>query len=406
MKMIEGGVCAAKGFRAAGMHCGIRKDKSRLDLALIAADRECAAAALYTTNKVKSAPIYVTRDNLSDGRAMAVVANSGNANACVTGGQDAARKMCAAAAKALSIKPEDVIVASTGVIGQPLKVEFIEAGIPELAGKLEASAKGANDAACAIMTTDTFKKEAAVEFEISGKTARIGGMAKGSGMISPKMATMLCFITTDAAISAKMLETALRDITDRTFNCVSVDGDTSTNDTVAVMANGMAGNDEITSEGADFDAFRAALLTVCTSLCRDMAKDGEGATKLIECLISHAPDEETARVLSKSVINSSLVKTAFFGADANWGRILCALGYADAPLTVEKVKIELSSPKGTILVCENGQGVDFSEEKAKEILLENEIKILIDLHDGDAEGAAFGCDLSYEYVRINGDYRT
>ncbi|MBR2743501.1 MAG: bifunctional ornithine acetyltransferase/N-acetylglutamate synthase [Clostridia bacterium] len=406
MKKVTGGVCAAKGFRAAGMHCGIRKDKSRFDLALIAADKVCTAAALYTTNKVKSAPIYVTKKNLSDGRAMAVVANSGNANACVTGGEDAAERMCAAAAKALGISASDVIVASTGVIGQPLHVEFIESGMKECAGKLSADESGANDAAKAIMTTDTFKKEAAVEFELDGHTARIGGMAKGSGMISPKMATMLCFITTDAAISSQMLETALRDITDRTFNCVSVDGDTSTNDTVAVMANGLAGNTEITAPTAAFDAFKAALLSVCTSLCKDMAKDGEGATKLLECLITHAPSEQVARVLAKSVINSSLVKTAFFGADANWGRILCALGYADAPLKVDRVKIELSSPKGTILVCENGQGVDFSEEKAKEILLENEIKVLIDLSDGDASGEAFGCDLSYEYVRINGDYRT
>ena len=264
----------------------------------------------------------------------------------------------------------------------------------------------ASDAAAAIMTTDTFKKEAAVEFELSGKTARIGGMAKGSGMISPKMATMLCFLTTDAAISSEMLEAALRGVTDRTFNCVSVDGDTSTNDTVAIMASGMAENAKITAPGADFDAFKEALLSVCTVLCKNMAKDGEGATKLIECEISNAPDELTARALAKSVINSSLVKTAFFGADANWGRILCALGYADAPLKVERVKIELSSPKGTILVCENGQGVDFSEEKAKEILLENEIKVLVDLSDGEAKGSAFGCDLSYEYVRINGDYRT
>lgn len=406
MKIIEGGVCAAKGFSAAGIHCGIRKDKSRFDLALIAADTPCTAAALYTTNKVKSAPIYVTKRNLSNGVAQAVIANSGNANACTADGDEAAVRMCAAAANALSIKQEDVIVASTGVIGQSLNVSAIETHIEPLAAALKSDNESASDAAKAIMTTDTFKKEAAAEFELSGKTVRLGGMAKGSGMISPSMATMLCFITTDAAISSEMLEKALRSITDMTFNCVSVDGDTSTNDTVAIMASGLSGNTEITEEGEDFDIFKEALLTVCTRLCKDMAKDGEGATKLLECIVSNAPDETSARALAKSVIKSSLVKTAFFGADANWGRILCALGYADAPLKVERVKIELESPKGKILVCENGAGVDFSEELAKTILLENEIKILVDLSDGEACASAFGCDLSYEYVRINGDYRT
>ncbi len=404
MKLIEGGVCAAKGFVAGGVLCGIRKNRTKRDLAMIKSEVRATAAATYTTNLVKGAPITVTKKHIADGFAQAVICNSGNANTCNADGIEVAEKMSALCAEALGISADDVIVGSTGVIGQPLPLAPIAAGIPALAKSL--SREGAADAAEAIMTTDTVKKEVAVEFEIGGKTCRLGGMAKGSGMIHPNMATMLVFITTDVAISAAMLQKALSTDIKNTFNMVSVDGDTSTNDTVAVLANGMAGNAEIVSEGEDFAIFMQALNTVNVQLCRMIAGDGEGATKLLECVVSGAKSEEIAKTVAKSVICSSLLKAAMFGADANWGRVLCAIGYSGAPVDVDRVDVSFKSAKGEITVCQNGAGVPFSEEKAKEILLEKEIEIVVCLGDGAYSTTAYGCDLTYDYVKINGDYRT
>ena len=404
LTQIEGGVCAAAGYRAAGIHCGIRKNKSKRDLALIVSDTEANAAAVYTSNLVKGAPIAVTKKNLADGRARAVICNSGNANTCNANGVAVAEKMCALAASALGIGPSDVIVASTGVIGQPLDTAPVEAHIGELAASL--SCAGSADAAEAIMTTDTKKKEIAFSFTAGGKTCHIGGIAKGSGMIHPNLATMLVFVTTDCAISPAMLSAALRQDVVTSFNMVSVDGDTSTNDTVAILANGMAGNAEITVPGADYDAFAAALHAVTTALCRAIAGDGEGATKLLTCRLDGAKNAETARTVAKSVICSSLTKAAMFGADANWGRVLCAIGYSGAPVNVDLVDVSFESCAGRIDVCKNGAGIPFSEEDAKRILSEKEIDILVSLNDGDASAEAWGCDLTYEYVKINGDYRT
>ena len=404
MKLISGGVCAAKGFSASGIHCGIRKNHTKKDLALIACQVPASAAAVYTTNLVKGAPLTVTKAHLADGKARAVIVNSGNANTCNADGIEIAEKMCALTAEALGIGAEDVIVASTGVIGQRLDVTPIAAAMPALAAGL--SPAGNNDAAAAIMTTDTVPKQAAVEFILGGKTCRLGGMAKGSGMIHPNMATMLVFITTDAAVSPEMLQKALSTDVQETFNMVSVDGDTSTNDMVSLMADGLAGNPEITAEGPDFAEFMKALNTVTMQLCRMIAGDGEGATKLLECRVTGAPDRDTARTVAKSVICSSLTKAAMFGADANWGRVLCAIGYSGAAVDVTKIDVAFRSPKGEIPVCRNGAGIPFSEEKAKEILLEKEIDILIGLNDGEASAAAWGCDLTYDYVKINGDYRT
>ncbi len=404
MNIIEGGICAAKGFTASGVHCGVRKNKTKKDIALIYSERRASAAAVYTTNLVKGAPLLVTKKHLQNGKAQAVICNSGNANTCNANGIEIAEKMSELAAKALEIAPDDMVVASTGVIGQPLSLEPIEAGIPELVKNL--SKNGSDDASEGIMTTDTVKKEIAVEFTVGGKTCRIGGIAKGSGMIHPNMATMLVFITTDCAIAPEMLQKALSSDIKNTFNMVSVDGDTSTNDMVTVLANGMAENDEITAEGADFDDFMKALNTVTVYLCRMIASDGEGATKLLECKVSGAPDEQTAKTVAKSVICSSLLKAAMFGADANWGRVLCAIGYSGAEVDVNKVGVSFASAKGSIEVCKDGAGVDFSEEIAKEILLEKEIEILVTLDSGDAGATAWGCDLTYDYVKINGDYRT
>ena len=404
MKTIPGGVCAATGFTAAGIHCGIRKNKDKRDLALIASDRPAAAAAVYTTNLVKGAPLLVTKANLDDGKAQAIVCNSGNANTCNADGEAVALAMCDAAADALGILPADVVVASTGVIGQPLDVTPIQAALPALAASL--SKEGSADAAEGIMTTDTVLKEIAVEFTLGGKTCRLGGIAKGSGMIHPNMATMLVFLTTDAALSPAMLQKALSTDVADTFNMTSVDGDTSTNDMVVLLANGAAGNALVTAEGEDFTAFMTALNTVTVWLCRHIAADGEGATKLLECRVSGAPDKAIARTVAKSVICSSLLKAAMFGADANWGRVLCAIGYSGAPVDVTKIDVSFKSEAGGILVCKDGAGVDFSEEKAKEILLKDEIDILVDLNAGTASSAAWGCDLTYDYVRINGDYRT
>ena len=404
MKLIDGGICAAKGYKAAGVHCGIRKNHSKKDLSLILSEVPASAAAVYTTNLVKGAPLTVTKAHLENGIARAVICNSGNANTCNANGLEIAEQMCALAGQALSIAPEDVVVASTGVIGQPLDIAPIAAGIPELAEHL--STEGSAEAAEGIMTTDTVLKEVAVEFELGGRTCRLGGIAKGSGMIHPNMATMLVFLTTDAAIAPAMLKKALSTDIQATFNMLSIDGDTSTNDMVTVLANGLAGNPEITAEGDDFNAFMAALNTVTVHLCRMIAGDGEGATKLLECVVTGAADIQTARAVAKSVVCSSLLKAAMFGADANWGRVLCAIGYSGADVDVNRVDVAFKSPRGVIPVCKNGAGIPFSEEKAKEILLEKEIEILVNLNTGETASTAWGCDLTYDYVKINGDYRT
>jgi len=402
--MIEGGVCAAKGFKANGIHCGIRKNKTKRDLSLIVSEAAAKAAAVYTTNLVKGAPLLVTQKHLENGVARAVICNSGNANTCNENGVEVAEKMCAAAAKELGIPANDIVVASTGVIGQPLDVAPIEAGLPALAAGL--SENGSRAAAEGIMTTDTVLKEVAVEFTLAGKTCKMGGVAKGSGMIHPNLATMLVFITTDAAISSEMLKKALSSDVADTFNMVSIDGDTSTNDMVTVLANGLAGNPEIVSEGEDFSTFMKALNTVTVALCRLIAGDGEGATRLLECRVTKADSKQTARTVAKSVICSSLLKAAMFGADANWGRVLCAIGYSGAKVDVSKIDVAFASAAGTIPVCKNGCGVDFSEETAKKILSEKEIEILVCLNSGDESSNAWGCDLTYDYVKINGDYRT
>ena len=403
MKIINGGVCAAKGFAANGIHCGIRKNKTKRDLSLIYSEKLANAAAVYTTNLVKGAPLQVTKSNISNGKAQAVICNSGNANTCIANGIEIATKTCEILGKELGISASDVVVASTGVIGQPLDITPIQNGIPEL---VEGLGLNSDLAAEGIMTTDTKMKKIAVEFNVGGKTCKIGGIAKGSGMIHPNMATMLVFITTDCAISSEMLQKALSTDIQTTFNMVSVDGDTSTNDMVVVLANGMAENEEITADGVEFDVFMKALNTVCVDLCRKIAADGEGATKLLECKVSNAESLEIAKVVAKSVVCSSLTKAAMFGADANWGRVLCAIGYSGAKVDVQKIDVCFKSQKGEILVCKNGAGVDFSEEKAKEILLESEIEILVNLNSGNASSTAWGCDLTYDYVKINGDYRT
>jgi len=404
MEIIEGGVCAAKGFAANGVHCGIRKNKSKKDLALIYSEVPANAAAVYTTNLVKGAPLAVTKRHLAkSGTARAVICNSGNANTCNAGGEELAEETSALLAKELGIAADEVVVASTGVIGLPMSMEPFKAGIPELV-------RGLGDhgdfAAEGILTTDTIKKEAAVRFIVGGKECRLGGIAKGSGMIHPNMATMLVFLTTDCAVTTPMLQKAVSGDVQNTFNMVSIDGDTSTNDMVVLLANGMAGNKIIDEDGEDFSIFMKALNTVTVSLCKMLAGDGEGVSKLLECRVSGAKDVDSAKKAAKAVICSSLVKTAMFGADANWGRVLCAIGYSGADVDVGKVNVSFRSPKGTVLLCKNGAGVPFSEEKAKEILLEKEIEILLEFDDGDASATAWGCDLTYEYVRINGDYRT
>ena len=401
---VSGGVCAPKGFVAGGIHCGIRKNQSKKDLAIIFSERECNAAAVYTQNKVVGAPVIVTRSNIADGKARAVICNSGNANTCNADGVEKATKMCQLTAEALGIEPSDIIIASTGVIGQPLDIDAVAKGIAALAPAL--SAQGSSDAAEAIMTTDTKKKECAVTFRLGAAPITIGAIAKGSGMICPNMATLLCFITTDAVITTEMLKAALSEVVEDTFNMLSIDGDTSTNDMVSIMANGMAGNVPIASKDERFEAFVAALKIVATELTRMLAADGEGATKLIQCSVSGAPSKDVARKVAKSIINSSLVKTAVFGADANWGRILCAIGYADADFRIDCIDVYMSSEAGQIQVCKNGFGLPFSEPEAKEILLKDEILIDILMNQGEAQATAWGCDLTYDYVRINGDYRT
>ncbi len=404
MKIISGGVCAAKGFTANGIHCGIRKNRTKRDLSLIYSEKLCSAAAVYTTNLVKGAPLKVTKNHIENGYAQAVICNSGNANTCNANGTQIAELTCELLASKLGISKDDIVVASTGVIGQPLDITPIKQGIPSLVEGL--SSDGGEFAAEGIMTTDVVKKEIAIEFEIGGKVCKIGGIAKGSGMIHPNMATMLVFITTDCNIAPNMLKKALSSDISNTFNMISIDGDTSTNDMVTVLANGMAENKLIDSEDEDFNAFMKALNTVTVDLCRKIASDGEGATKLLECKVWGANSLENAKTVAKSVICSSLTKAAMFGADANWGRVLCAIGYSGANVDVDKIDVYFKSSKGEIQVCSNGSGVDFSEEKAKEILLENEIDILINLNDGEFTSTAWGCDLTYDYVKINGDYRT
>lgn len=404
MKYIDGGVTAAKGFKASGIHCGIRKNQTKKDLAMIVSEVKCNAAAVYTQNKVYGAPITVTRNNISDGTAQAVIVNSGNANTCNADGVEKAQMMCDIASKALNVSANDVIVASTGVIGMTLDVTPIADSAEALASQM--SENGGHDAAQAIMTTDTIPKEVATEFTIGGKTVTLGACCKGSGMIHPNMATMLCFMTTDCNISSNLLQKALSDIVKDTFNMISVDGDTSTNDMVCIMANGKAENPIIDSEGEDFESFKEALMAVSIKLSRLIAGDGEGAQRLLECTVKNAPDEVTAKKIAKSIICSSLVKTAMFGADANWGRILCAIGYTEGDFKVDEIEVSISSCKGTVKVCEHGAGIPFSEEKAKEILLEDEITLDVNMNQGNFDATAWGCDLTYDYVKINGDYRT
>ena len=406
LKEISGGVCAAKGFTASGIHCGVKAGSSpdKNDLALILSEKECAAAAVYTLNRVKAAPIYVTMDHLEDGVAWGVVANSGNANACCPMSHENAQAMCEAAAQATGREAGDFVVASTGVIGQTINIGAIQAGLPRAAAAL--SADGSDSAATAIMTTDTVKKEIAVCVEIGGREVKIGAIAKGSGMIHPNMGTMLAFVTTDCAITHEMLSEALHEVVARTFNRVTVDGDTSTNDMCVVLANGMAGNAQIEWKDEDFSAFQGALDYVCRHLARAIAGDGEGASKLVTCRVVGARSEESAERLAKAVVGSSLVKAAMFGADANWGRVLCAMGYSKAPFRPEHVDISFQSAAGDIPVCRQGDGLAFDEDKAKEVLSQKEVVIAVDLHEGDESAECWGCDLTYDYVKINGDYRT
>ena len=403
MKIISGGVCAAKGFSANGINCGIRKGKTKRDLALIKSDVLANAAAVYTQNLVKGAPLTVTKNNISNGKAQAVICNSGNANTCNANGIEIAEKTCAILGNAIGISEKDVIVASTGVIGQPLDITPIANGMNALVEGLGDN----NDLACeAIMTTDTKPKSIAYEFDIDGVTCKIGGIAKGSGMIHPNMATMLVFVTTDCAISSKLLADVLSEDVKTSFNMVSVDGDTSTNDMVSILANGLAGNKEITEKDENYQAFVEALHSVTSYLCKMIAGDGEGATKLIECTVSGAKDDENARIIAKSVICSSLFKAAMFGADANWGRVLCAIGYSKADVDVNAIDVSFESVAGRIDVCKNGAGIPFSEELAKKVLSESEISVLITAGNKEGKATAWGCDLTYDYVKINGDYRT
>lgn len=406
MKLISGGVTAAKGFRAAGVHAGVKAGSSadKNDLAMILCDTEASAAGVYTMNRVKAAPIYVTMEHLENGSARGIIANSGNANACAPLGHENAVKMCEAAASATGLRPEDFIVCSTGVIGQTLNVSVIENACPTLASLL--SRDGSGDAATAIMTTDTKKKEIAVSFELGGKEVRLGGIAKGSGMIHPNMGTMLCFLTTDCAISPDVLQDALYEVTKVTFNRVSVDGDTSTNDTCCILASGAAENPLIDWKSEDYDVFYGALKFVCTELAKKIAGDGEGATKLVTCTVSCSRSDEAAEKLAMEVIRSSLVKAAMFGADANWGRVLCAMGYSKAPFRPECVDVSFASAAGSIAVCKAGEGLEFDEDLAKKVLSQDEVEIQVNVNEGEHAVTAWGCDLTYDYVKINGDYRT
>lgn len=412
MKYIDKGVCAPKGFKASGIHAGIRKNKSKLDLALILSDVMADSAAIHTTNKVIGAPNTVTKHNIkvSGGKSIAIICNSGNANTCNADGIEIASKMCELTASAMSsegneIDKTNVIVASTGVIGQSLPIEPIANNIDKLFAEL--SYNGSDYAASAIMTTDTIKKEYAVEFKLSnGELVKIGAIAKGSGMIHPNMATMLSFITTDLAISGDMLKSALLDVVDDTFNMVSVDGDTSTNDMLAIMANGMAGNKRIISKNSDYLIFVDALKDILINISKSLAKDGEGATKLMTCEVKNASNKKVARIIAKSVITSNLLKCAVFASDANWGRILCAIGYADANFDISKIDVDIKSISGSVTVCRNGSGVEFDEDYATKVLKAEEVIIEVNMNSGNEFATAWGCDLTYDYVKINADYRT
>ena len=404
-EFVDGGVCAAEGFIAGGVIAGIKAgNTTKRDLAMIYCAERCKTAALFTSNKVKGAPIIVSKEHLKDGYAQAVIVNSGNANTCNPDGVEIAEEMCALTAQALDVDENDVLIGSTGVIGEKLDLKPIRIMIPTLSKSL--SKKNSGDAVEAIMTTDTRKKEIAVEFEMDGRKCHVGGMSKGSGMINPNMATMLAFITTDVSIEQELLQKALRKVNDITYNMVSVDGDTSTNDTIFLMSSGLAKNKTINVEDKNYEVFENALYAVMMNLARETARDGEGATKLIECIVNNAPSEKAARTIAKSVISSSLVKAALFAADANWGRISCAVGYADADFNVDKLSIEIASAKGKMTVCVDNAGISFSEDVAKEILSEEEIKLLIDLHDGNHNAVAWGCDLTFDYVKINAEYRS
>lgn len=403
LREIKGGVCAPLGFRAGGIHCGIRKNKDKKDFALILSDVPCAAAGVFTSNLVKGAPVVVATRNLQNGKAQAIICNSGNANTCNKDGIEVAEKMCGLAADIAGIPADDVIVASTGVIGVPLDIAPMEGAI----GDLYASLGDNSDAAAeAIMTTDTVPKSVAVEFDVGGKVCRMGAIAKGVGMICPNMATTLIFITADVKISSAMLKKALSEDVKKSFNMVSIDGDQSTNDTCCILANGLAGNEKITQPCPDYAAFRAALHHCTVKLSKMIARDGEGATKLIECNVRGARSVKMARGVAKAVIKSSLVKAAMFGSDANWGRVLCAIGYSGEPVDVNKIDVEFRSVKGTLPVCENGSGVPFDEDFAKQVLSRDEVEINVDLKMGAYRASAWGCDLTYDYVKINGDYRT
>ena len=403
MKIITGGVTAATGFQAAGIHCGVKNNEKK-DLALIISECVCNAAATYTTNQVKASPLYVTKAHLENDQAKAIICNSGNANACAPKGEENAERMCRMISNITGIAENDIVVASTGVIGQELNIQAIEKGAPDLVKLL--NEQGSDAAAEAIMTTDLLKKEVAVEFEIGGKEIKMGAIAKGSGMIHPNMGTMLCFITTDASIDSEILKTALKEAVKKTFNRVSVDGDTSTNDMCCILANGLARNQEIKEKGKDYDVFLQNLQYICEYLAKMIAKDGEGATKLITCDVQGAKNEEDAELCAKSVASSSLLKSAMFGCDANWGRVLCAMGYSGAEFSPEEVAVAFSSGAGIISVCQKGKGLTFDEKEAKKILSEKEITIEINMNQGNSSARAWGCDLSYEYVRINGDYRS
>lgn len=409
--IISKGVCAPKGFKANGIHCGIRKNKSKKDLSIIYSDVMCSAAAIYTQNKVQGAPIAVTKAHIEDGYAQAVIVNSGNANTCNADGVDIANQMSNLCAKALHLKENDIIIASTGVIGQQLPIQPIADHMQELVSGLNDN--GSFDAVSGIMTTDTFQKEYAVSFTLNGKECKVGGIAKGSGMIHPNMATMLAFLTSDVKIAPVMLKKLVKEVGDDTFNMVSVDGDTSTNDMLSIMCNGLAENEEIVEINEDYQIFKQAVYTVCEALSKMLASDGEGATKLLTCKVNNARSIKDAKAVAKSIICSSLFKAAMFGNDANWGRILCAIGYADAEYEVEKIDVILASAKGSMQVCKDGKGVSvensdtgIDEEKALEILKEKEVEIIVDLKDGTHNAIAWGCDLTYDYVKINGDYRT
>ena len=422
IKFIEGGVTAAKGFTANGILCHIKASRKTNDTALVVSEVPCNAAGVFTQNRVKAESVKLCKKNIANGRIQAIIANSGNANCC-TGEQGAqnALRMAKAVEKATGVSADDVIVCSTGVIGAQLPVEKIEANIDALAKGL--SKEGHKEARIAIMTTDTKYKECAVEFTVGGKVCHMGTMCKGSGMIHINLGTMLSFITTDCAVSPAMLEKALRESIKGTYNCVSVDGDTSTNDTLVILANGLAGNAEITSEGADYDTFLAALNKLNRVMAMKIAADGEGATRLVQCTVNGASTVEAARGLAKEVISSSLVKAAMYGADANFGRFLCAMGYSGIEFTPEKTSIWFTSKSGakryfedndnfevhgesSVKVYENGVPLNFDEDKAKQIMSEEAVEILVQCGDGNACGTAWGCDLTYDYVKINGDYRT